>query len=157
MKSIKNCRSSFLERKDAGFSNSPYGMVHTHRKTGKDGQQTVSTPNAVKLTPWYANLNQLPMIIYHVTQDFRLVASKARPKLDHLGNDVFEVIIKDSEYCIVRIVNIETNLDFNISQVQAILMIYCVILILFISQKPYCTKNSEFTLLNILEILAGWS
>ena len=44
MKSIKNCRSSFLERKDAGFSNSPYGMVHTHRKTGKDRQSRLQTP-----------------------------------------------------------------------------------------------------------------
>ena len=64
MKSVKNCRSSFLERKDAGVSNSPHGMVHTvwtipcgefemdgmdhtQRKTGKDEQHTVSTPNAV--------------------------------------------------------------------------------------------------------------
>ena len=66
---------------------------------------------------------------------------------------VIEVIIKNSEYSFVRMVNIALNLD----QVQAILMIYCVILILIISQRLYCTKNSEVTLWKILEVLARWS
>ena len=66
-----------------------------------------------------------------------------------LEDDVIEVIIRNSEYSIKRMVNIESNLEFNFSQVQAILMIDCVILILFFTLKPYCTKNPEVTLLNI--------